>query len=212
MARTRETPGDRHGVPLRAPHSWSDVDIRSPQSGADPPQAGLGGQDEPDAEYERLCAAEKELREKGHRHHRAVSAVDDVDARKRDVEQLQRVTHRHGDPRPEFTVKFGLNDDGTLGYQFPAGGNGVVDGFDKLADSLGLHEAGTKEWKIEMGRFVADAVVAHVRTGLEMAAKGDEDGLATMMHRLTSEDTAYLNRLADAVPRPGSMIRRDKAA
>ena len=152
----------------------------------------------------------KDAEAKRGRYERAQAANDsqrDAEVARQELEKAQRVAHATRAGRSECAVRFWANDDGTLGYAH-RDGSGSVPGFDQLwrqvADSVSrdLPEPGSAEWKSMLGRFVADAVIAHVQKSLAMAEKGDADGACALFGQMTSAETqAEWDRIA-SLPRP----------
>ena len=151
----------------------------------------LGGSDEV---HDRLV---KDAEAKRGRYERAQAANDsqrDAEVARQELEKAQRVAHATRAGRSECAVRFWANDDGTLGYAH-RDGSGSVPGFDQLwrqvADSAfgALPEPGSTEWKSMLGRFVADAVIAHVQKGLVMAENGDTDAACALLGQVTSAET-----------------------
>ena len=57
-----------------------------------------------------------------------------------------------------------------------------------------------------LGRFVADAAIAHVQKGLAMAEKGDADGACALFGQMTSAETqAEWDRIASIRESHGTM-------
>ena len=158
-----------------------------------------GGSDEV---HDRLAKDAKAKREKYERARAAHDAQEKAETARQKLEKAQRSAQGVRSGRSECEVRFWMNDDGTLGYAHRNGTGSVTD-FEKLwrqaADSAfgKLPEPGSAEWKSMLGRFVADAVIAHVKKGLAMAENGDTDAACALLGQMTSaENQATMDSVA----------------